>query len=255
MTLPSQTEIEIPLLKEIDKAGGRLLPKEAYRLVQNHFPDITDADLMQRLKCGHVAWDNSVQWARQSLVKKGQIDKSVRGVWAITELGRKRLRGELVDVPDKRRKRHKTGKSPKSAATDKIDHDEIAHHLEKVGVAFGFDVVWKPKANDLCPGKHSFKSKRKTLDVAWQIANLTWVPIEVQIKGSVPDLIYRFQQVHQWSLRLVVVTVADYAEEIRESIRSYPFSDKVVVLSPQQVIAATKSLDRLLDLRKTIFEG
>jgi len=74
-----------------------------------------------------------------------------------------------------------------------------------------------------------------------------------QLKGSVPDLIYRFQQVHQWSLRLVVVTVPDYAEEIEEAIRSYPFSDKLVVLSPQQVIAATSSLDRLLDLRKTIF--
>lgn len=255
MTLPKQSEIDIPLLEEIAKAGGKLRPRDAYRLVRNHFPSITDADLAIRLKCGHVVWDNSVQWARQHLVKRGEIDKSVRGVWAITELGRKRLQGRKIGEADKPKTRRGRAKKAKTAAADRIDHDEIARHLEKVGQAFGFDVVWKPKANTLCPGKHSFKSKRKTLDVAWEIANLTWVPIEVQVRGSVPDLIYRFQQVHQWSLRLVVVTVADYAEEIKEAIRSYPFSDKVVILSPQQVIAATKSLDRLLELRKTIFEG
>ena len=69
-----------------------------------------------------------------------------------------------------------------------------------------------------------------------------------------PDLIYRFQQVHQWSVRLVVVTVAEYREEIREAIRDYPFRDKMVLLDPEQVLKATRSLDGLLALKEAIFQ-
>jgi hypothetical protein len=138
-----------------------------------------------------------------------------------------------------------------------FDHDELARGMRKIGEAFGFEAKWRPQANNIRPDKNAIASKKKALDVAWQIGNLAWVPIEVQVGGSVPDLIYRFQQVHQWSLRLIVVTVDAFRAEIEETMRigRYPFSDKVVVLSPQEVLAATRSLDSLLRLKAKVFES
>lgn len=261
MTLPTQSKVEIPLLEELDKAGGSLPVKEAVKRVTSHFPQITRNDLTDKLSSGAFRWTNRVRWARQNLVVNGEMDKSTPGTWAITAAGRERLKTYRsgVTVPQKRKPARKkasagSGRREKQSEAKSINHDEVARALEKIGKAFGFDTEWKPKVNLLRPDGRAFKSKRKTLDVAWQIANLAWVPIEVQVGGSVPDLIYRFQQVHQWSLRLIVVTVPHFRDEIKEAIRDYPFRDKVVVLAPDEVLAATRSLDRLLKLRATIFE-
>jgi len=255
MTLPRQADIEIPLLEEIEKAGGSARPRDLYPRVTSYFPDITAEDLRRILPAGNPQWTNRIQWVRMKLVSNGEIDASTRGVWSITARGRQRLRASrdgMLYVP--RQGRKKKVMSRGTVAPVKVDHDLVARALEKIGRAFGFETLWKPKVNDLRPDRRAFKSKRKTLDVAWGIANLTWVAIEVQVGGSVPDLIYRFQQVHQWSLRLVVVAVPSSQDEILETIRDYPFRDKVILLSPDEVTAATRSLDRLLDLRAKVFE-
>lgn len=255
MTLPKQADVEIPLLEEIEKAGGSAKPKDLYPRVTEHFPDITPEDRLARIASGHLTWSNRIQWVRQELLNKGELDGSVRNVWAITERGRKRLEGHRKGLPfDAAKVRKKPGRKRRVSASEKLDHDGIARTLIKIGDAFGFETFWKPKVNDIKPDRKAFKAKRKTLDVGWEIANLTWVAIEVQVAGSVPDLIYRFQQVHQWSLRLIVVAGRDHREEIQEAVRDYPFRDKVVLLDPKEVTAATRSLDRLLDLRAKIFE-
>jgi restriction system protein len=38
-------------------------------------------------------WHNLVQWSRQKLVEKGEIDGSTRGVWKLTPRGRARATG------------------------------------------------------------------------------------------------------------------------------------------------------------------
>jgi hypothetical protein len=256
MTLPTQREVEIPLLEEIGKAGGKAKPKELYARLTARFPQITQADLQSTVAQGHSQWNNRIQWVRQALLDRGQLDGSVRGIWAITETGRRRLEAHRQGIPEHTSvtTRPKWGRPRKKTHISPADHDQIARALEKIGEAFGFDTLWKPKVNALRPDGSAIKAKRKTLDVAWKIANLTWVPIEVQVKGSVPDLIYRFQQVHQWSVRLVVVTVPEYREEIKEAIRDYPFRDKMVLLDPSQVLKAVASLDALLVLKNAIFE-
>ncbi len=255
MSIPKQNDLEIPLLEELEKSGGKARPQDLCPRIAYHFPELTPEDLEEELATGGRRWANRIQWARHVCVDRGEIDKSTRGVWAITDAGRERLRayrcGATYTPPKKKLGQKKPKDRAKKAASE---HDEVAQALEKIGKAFGFDTEWKPKVNALRPDGRAFKSKRKTLDVAWQIANLAWVPIEVQVGGSVPDLIYRFQQVHQWSLRLVVVTVKDFEDEIKEAIHDYPFRDKVVVLNPDKVLAATRSLDRLLELKAAIFE-
>ena len=93
MSYPIQRDIEIPLLVELDRAGGQADPKNLYLQVAQHFPQLTEDELERRLESypSTYKWRNIVQWVRQKLVTKGEMDGSVRGVWKITELGRKRI--------------------------------------------------------------------------------------------------------------------------------------------------------------------
>jgi restriction system protein len=91
MPLPTQTEVEIPLLTALEEAGGEAIPRDVYDRVAQNFPHLTEEDLQLRMDSGAVKWWNHVQWARQRLVQKGEIDGSVRGVWRITPAGRARL--------------------------------------------------------------------------------------------------------------------------------------------------------------------
>ena len=186
MAMPGENRIEIPLLMEIQKAGGRAEPSKLYPAVAAHFPALTRQDLTRKLSSGAKAWWNRVQWTRQRLVAKGELDPSVHGVWIITEAGRARLR----QAPEPKRRHVKRAARKGEQPAKRVDHDGLARAIQKIGQAFGFQTKWKPKVNDLRPPGARIKSKRKTLDVGWQIAGLAWVPIEVQVGGSVPDLMY-----------------------------------------------------------------
>jgi len=97
MAIPSERDIELPLLQEIVVVGGEARPLDLYERVAKHFPKLTSAD--QRLRhprSGLPIWSNRVQWARQHLVNKGEIDASTRGIWRITDKGRARLDKAIV---------------------------------------------------------------------------------------------------------------------------------------------------------------
>ncbi len=92
MAIPSEKDIELPLLQEIETVGGEARPSDLYDRVARHFPQLTSADQEERHpRSGILIWTNRVQWARQHLVNKGEIDASTRGIWKITERGRARL--------------------------------------------------------------------------------------------------------------------------------------------------------------------
>ena len=91
--LPTQREIEIPLLEVLVEIGGEGIPRDIYPLVTRKLPQITDEDLAERLPSGGSKWTNRIQWVRQRLVEKGEIDGSTPGVWRITEAGQERLAG------------------------------------------------------------------------------------------------------------------------------------------------------------------
>ncbi len=94
MTLPTYSQIELPLLKEIWKAGGEARPRDIYPLIRQHFPHITDQELQLKLPSGSGnLWTNRIQWARQSLVAKGELYREPRGIWRITERGKARAEG------------------------------------------------------------------------------------------------------------------------------------------------------------------
>ncbi len=96
MALPSHKEIEVSLLKEILSAGGEARPRDIYPRMRKHFPCVTDVDLQARLRTGGSVWTNRIQWARQSLVLKGELYREPRGLWRLTPKGEARAKGESI---------------------------------------------------------------------------------------------------------------------------------------------------------------
>ncbi|HEY7119355.1 MAG TPA: restriction endonuclease [Tepidisphaeraceae bacterium] len=91
--LPTQTEIEIPLLKALTQLGGSAKPKQIYPLMTAAFPGITPDDLAETLLHGEKKWHNRIQWTRQRLIEAGQMESGGWGLWRITDKGRARLSG------------------------------------------------------------------------------------------------------------------------------------------------------------------
>lgn len=87
MAFPKYKDIEIPLLQEIQKAGGQAKPRALYAKVAAHFPELTDDDKKEKIRTGVNKWENMVQWAREKLCKKGELSREPRGLWTITTQG------------------------------------------------------------------------------------------------------------------------------------------------------------------------
>lgn len=108
MSYPKQSDVEIPLLQVLETNGGAAEPKKIYSRVANYFPELTAEDQTRRMDSKPSArkWWNLVQWARQTLVARGEIDGSTRGVWKITPGGRARLlEKQRATVPTTRQTR------------------------------------------------------------------------------------------------------------------------------------------------------
>lgn len=94
MAFPKQHEIEEPLLRALVELGGEGKPSVIYPLVTKQFKSLlTEEDLAARLPSSPSTfkWHNLVQWVRQRLVDRGDIDGATRGVWKVSDQGRKRL--------------------------------------------------------------------------------------------------------------------------------------------------------------------
>ena len=89
--LPKQKEIEAPLLEVLAEMGGQGKASDIYPLVRRKFPQIREEDLAETLPSGANKWINAIQWARQHLVNRGEMDSPAYGIWRITTKGRQCL--------------------------------------------------------------------------------------------------------------------------------------------------------------------
>jgi restriction system protein len=96
--MPPQKDIDIPLLKALAAMGGKGAAREVYKAVDQLFPQLTDADRSETLPSGGSRWTNRIQWVRQALVDRGEVTSAGRGIWAITDKGRERLRRETKSL-------------------------------------------------------------------------------------------------------------------------------------------------------------
>jgi len=91
MAIPTRRIIEIPLLHLIYTLGGEVRPDDTYKPLADYF-GLSEKEQNELLPSGiSKKWENRVQWARFHLTKKGFLDGSVRGIWRMTEKGKKEL--------------------------------------------------------------------------------------------------------------------------------------------------------------------
>jgi len=176
--LPKQKEIEIPLLEVLAELGGQGPPKEIYPLVAEKFPEIRDEDLAEAVPSGGNRWTNRIQWTRQSLVSKGEMDSPAYGVWRITEKGRQRL-GTVIEeetspsVPTFLELYEDYETSFRAQLLDKlheISPREFEYFARRLLVAYGFvDVrVTQAAADGGIDGYGKLRLGLATMNVAFQ---------------------------------------------------------------------------------------
>jgi restriction system protein len=102
MSFPKQSEIELPLLKALLSVGGKAEPKELYPRLAEGFPQLTEEDLTARMPSSPSTfrWHNLVQWSRQKLVEKGELDGSTRGIWKLTSRGKARASDAASNISE-----------------------------------------------------------------------------------------------------------------------------------------------------------
>jgi len=100
MPIPSEKDIQIPLLHLIHGMGGQVKPSDVYNILADSF-GLTEKDHQEMQPSGASRkFNNRVAWARNSLCSQGFMDRSIRGIWKITEKGRRELsRLGLIDKP------------------------------------------------------------------------------------------------------------------------------------------------------------
>lgn len=90
----SFTDYEIPLLQALIKLSGSAKTSDVYPVVE----ELMKQELLEhpeeygKYKRGQIIWINRLQWAREYLKRKGQLDALERGIWKITQSGRERVR-------------------------------------------------------------------------------------------------------------------------------------------------------------------
>jgi hypothetical protein len=94
--LPEAT-YEVPVLEIISEHGGRAPAREVLDELGKRLRDrLTDVD-HEKLVSGDVRWRNRAQFVRLRLVEQGDMVKdSPRGVWEISEQGRRRLAADAA---------------------------------------------------------------------------------------------------------------------------------------------------------------
>lgn len=86
-------DYELPLLQSILELGGSVAPGEQlYDLVASKLA-LADEELGYDKVHAKPKWIYELQWVRQKLVDIGELEKPKRGIWKITERGRRRAQG------------------------------------------------------------------------------------------------------------------------------------------------------------------
>jgi hypothetical protein len=139
MSLPQAPSIEMPILQELAATGGRDDVRFLYERLIGYFPQIEDKEISE-IKAGENRyWRKAVQKAGRYLDDENLI-KRERGLWAITEKGRKTIENETS-----------TFALPESKI-EPMTHVNVQELISEIGNLLGYstmmefefyDVVWR----------------------------------------------------------------------------------------------------------------
>jgi restriction system protein len=89
MPIPEFDEIKAPAL-QLFADGQRHNFSEVFARLAEKFPQMTDEDRNALLPSGKQRrWENRVNWACYDLFRAGLLDRPKRGIYTITEIGKK----------------------------------------------------------------------------------------------------------------------------------------------------------------------
>ncbi len=102
MSLPTQTQLLLPLLEALSESGGAARPAAIYDNIAQKL-DLPPEIREQTKTCNGRTintFERRVRWTRQTAVLRGLIDKSERSVWSLTQSANAKLgniiRGSVV---------------------------------------------------------------------------------------------------------------------------------------------------------------
>lgn len=87
-----QSALRLPLISTLDMMGGRARPGDVYAAIAARLGLDDDALAATRRSSdgrAHKLFAQQVRWARQTAVVDGLVSKDVRGVWDLTQAGRR----------------------------------------------------------------------------------------------------------------------------------------------------------------------
>ncbi len=187
MPFPDVERLELPILQELEAAGGADRVRYLYDRLVSYFPQLTDADTESRTPTGRKRWHGLVQRAGRELHRRGELHRE-GALWSLTSAGKNRIAAEALRL---------------SAATEShrqpprdITHKEAQRMLVAVGHLFGYhaeaefeyyDVVWR----------ESVRAPR-----------LSHV-FEVQVAGNVDSALTRLKQAYDAQRSRPFLVIAD----------------------------------------------
>ncbi|MDQ3129660.1 MAG: winged helix-turn-helix domain-containing protein [Acidobacteriota bacterium] len=139
MSLPSITNLETPILQELNAVGGTDNVRFLYLRLIQYFPSLSDAEITEIKNGSHRRWRNAVQKAGKTLDELKFIRRE-RGNWHITESGKSTVAAET------------SGFSIIQTAEMPLDHQTIQKMIVEIGESLGFyaekeveyyDVIWR----------------------------------------------------------------------------------------------------------------
>ncbi len=154
MTIPPGAEIQAAVLKVLLVSGGRSKPRDVVLAVTHELQHrLTDDELASQRRDGTSLWQNHVHWARLHLAQKGFIDRSERGIWALTPAGERRAQArsnlELAVPPQSTEPAEPAWTSPNQgvqtmllALLQEVTNAELpwsVEHLDDGAVALSYD--------------------------------------------------------------------------------------------------------------------
>lgn len=175
MPFPETTRLELPILQELQAAGGSDQVRYLYDRLTGYFPQLNEEDLAARSETGRNRWRMLVQRAGKQLADAGEL-KRAQSHWAITPRGLKRVEAEAVQFTP--------GNVPEQTVARTLSHREAQDLLVELGLLLGwhaeaefahYDVVWRASAH------------------APRLSHV----FEVQIAGSVDSALTRLKQAYE----------------------------------------------------------
>ncbi len=90
-------EYELPILATLEAMGGSARTRDVLRELGSRLDKRLTALDKELLRNNVVRWANRAQFVRFELIKRGDLlDNSPRGVWELSEQGRRRLAAEAA---------------------------------------------------------------------------------------------------------------------------------------------------------------